>query len=89
MMAASSTVRVSGPQWSSDQESGSTPALLDQPVGRLDARRGRRARPGSRIEPPVSEPIEAYPMPAATAAAEPPLDPPVIRSRFHGLRAGP
>ena len=28
-------------------------------------------------------------MPAATAAAEPPLDPPAIRSMSHGLWTGP
>ena len=28
-------------------------------------------------------------MPAATAAAEPPLDPPAMRSTFHGLWTGP
>ncbi len=28
-------------------------------------------------------------MPAATAAADPPEDPPVEWSRLHGLRAGP
>ena len=31
---------------------------------------------GMRIDPPVSVPIDAHPMPAATAAAEPPLEPP-------------
>ena len=29
-----------------------------------------------RIDPPVSVPIDAHPIPAATAAAEPPLEPP-------------
>ena len=28
-------------------------------------------------------------MPAATAAADPPLDPPGVLSVFHGLRVGP
>ena len=41
---------------------------------------------GSLTEPPVSVPTAALAMPAATAAAEPPLEPPGTRSRSHGLR---
>jgi hypothetical protein len=44
---------------------------------------------GMRIEPPPSEACAAGTIPAATAAAAPPLDPPVVRSRFQGLRHGP
>jgi len=44
---------------------------------------------GVRIEPPPSEPFAAGTIRAATAAAEPPLEPPGVRSRFHGLRVGP
>ena len=44
---------------------------------------------GCRIEPPVSEPSAAGASRAATAAAEPPLDPPGTQARFHGLRVGP
>src|SRR5215510_6019579 len=44
---------------------------------------------GWRIEPPVSDPSESGVMPAATATAEPPLDPPGARSRSQGFRAGP
>src|SRR5579864_857434 len=44
---------------------------------------------GSRIEPPVSVPSEARHSPAATAAADPPEDPPDTRSRSCGLRVGP
>ena len=43
---------------------------------------------GLRIDPPVSEPIAPNRNPAATAAPEPLLEPPVKCSRFHGLRAG-
>ena len=39
-----------------------------------------------RTEPPPSLPIANGPMPAATAAPEPALDPPEVRSMFHGLR---
>ena len=42
-----------------------------------------------RIEPPPSLPCASGSIPAATAAAEPPLDPPGVRSRSHGLRVGP
>jgi hypothetical protein len=38
-----------------------------------------------RIEPPLSVPIEPQPSPAATEAAEPLLDPPLVRPVFQGL----
>ncbi len=44
---------------------------------------------GWRIEPPVSLPNAIGTMPAATAAAEPPDEPPGVRARSHGLRAAP
>src|SRR5436853_3687882 len=44
---------------------------------------------GCRIDPPVSEPSASGVSAAATATAEPPLDPPGIRSRSQGLRLGP
>src|SRR5215472_926193 len=44
---------------------------------------------GMRVEPPPSFAWAAGTMPAATAAAEPPLDPPTERVRSHGLRVGP
>ena len=44
---------------------------------------------GWRIEPPVSVPIDSGAWKAATAAAEPPLQPPGTRSRSHGLAVGP
>ena len=42
-----------------------------------------------RIEPPPSLASASGTMPAATAAAAPPLDPPVLRARSHGLRHAP
>jgi hypothetical protein len=39
-----------------------------------------------RIDPPVSEPIPMKQLPAATAAPEPPEEPPGIRPVSHGLR---
>ena len=43
---------------------------------------------GCRMDPPVSEPRATGAIPAATAAADPPDDPPGTRSRSHGLRVG-
>ncbi len=42
-----------------------------------------------RIDPPPSLAWAIGTMPAATAAAEPPLEPPVECSVFQGLRVGP
>src|SRR5919198_4959716 len=44
---------------------------------------------GCLIEPPVSEPSAHGARPAATAAAEPPEEPPGTRVGSHGLRVGP
>ena len=44
---------------------------------------------GMRIEPPMSLPCATATMPAATAAADPPLEPPGERLRSHGLYVGP
>ena len=44
---------------------------------------------GWRMDPPVSVPSVATAKPAATAAAEPPLEPPGTRSSARGLRTGP
>ena len=44
---------------------------------------------GMRIEPPMSLPCATGTMPAATAAADPPLEPPGDASRSHGLCVGP
>ncbi|OQA14045.1 MAG: hypothetical protein BWY62_01162 [Firmicutes bacterium ADurb.Bin356] len=44
---------------------------------------------GCLIEPPESEPSEHIAMPAATAAAGPPLEPPGTLSRSQGFFTGP
>ena len=44
---------------------------------------------GCLIEPPVSEPSAHGASPPATAAAEPPEEPPGTRVGSHGLRVGP
>src|SRR5687768_14806952 len=44
---------------------------------------------GCLTEPPVSDPSAIGAMPAATAAADPPDEPPGTRARSWGLRVGP
>ncbi len=44
---------------------------------------------GTRTEPLVSEPSARGTKPAATAAPEPPEEPPATRSGAWGLRVGP
>ena len=44
---------------------------------------------GIRSEPPPSLPCATGTRPAATAAAEPPEEPPGVRVVSHGLRVGP
>jgi hypothetical protein len=44
---------------------------------------------GIRIEPPLSDPSAASARPAASAAAEPPLDPPAIRPGASGFGTVP
>jgi hypothetical protein len=44
---------------------------------------------GRRIEADRSVPISKGVIPAASAAAAPPLDPPGVRPRFHGLLVRP
>src|SRR3989442_1015013 len=44
---------------------------------------------GILIEPPPSVACAIGTMPAATAAAEPPLDPPALKARFHGFFVAP
>ena len=86
--AASRTDRAIGPQWSSDGQSGLIPARLTRPkVGFSPTI--PHTDDGQRIEPPVSVPGASATMPAATAAPEPPLDPPGMRVGSCGLRQEP
>lgn len=48
-----------------------------------------QAEAGIRIDPPPSVACAIGAIPQATAAAEPPLEPPALCSRLHGLRVGP
>ena len=87
ILATSATLRAIGPIVSKLGLTGVLAWLGTQPcVGRkpliplIDA--------GNRTDPPVSEPNDPIHIPAATAAPEPPLEPPGIRSVFQGLRQG-
>src|SRR3954453_21606841 len=88
--AASATVRVIGPVCASEAQDG----------GAKPGERGTRPKvgfnpntpqndEGTRIDPTPSVPIAIGPHPAATAAAAPPLDPPLVCAGFHGLRVNP
>jgi hypothetical protein len=48
-----------------------------------------QAEAGMRIDPPPSLACAMGTMPAATAAAAPPEEPPGVRARFQGLRVSP
>ena len=73
---------------SSEADTGCTPRLDTAPyVGRIPDTPQIDA--GSRTEPPVSVPIAARQRSAATAAPEPPLEPPGIRSGAAGLTTAP
>src|SRR5205823_2893930 len=84
----SPSVAAIGPGQSMDGASGITPSMGRRPVvgfspkvPHIDA--------GMRIDPPVSEPSAQGTIPAATAAADPPLEPPVNRATSQGLPVRP
>src|SRR5512146_1953427 len=74
--------------WSSDDANATSPYRLTRPYVGLTPTTPQNAA-GWRTEPPVSEPSAIGTMPAATAAAEPPDEPPGTRSGASGFRAGP
>src|SRR5262245_18737400 len=86
--AVSSTLRPIGP----------STEMTDQPSGRasLATSPGDGRRPttphsaaGMRSEPPVSEPVQTGSMSTASAAAEPPDDPPAFSAGSNGLPVAP
>ena len=82
--AQSFTSFVRGPAWSRDDANATMPYLETLPyVGFSPTTPQHDA--GWRIEPPVSVPTDAAHSPAATLAAEPPLEPPGTRSMSHGF----
>src|SRR5262245_18892468 len=86
--AASPTVRVNGPIWSSDEANARSPYRDTRPYVGLSPTTPQNEA-GWRMEPPVSDPNDSGTHADATAAAEPPLEPPGVRSAAHGLRTGP
>src|ERR1700728_3425559 len=85
--AASATVRAIGPSMLSPARSGRTgPRDIRPRVGLIP--KTPQTLEGIRIEPPPSLPWAAGARPAATEAAAPPLDPPALRDRSHGVLAG-
>ena len=68
----------------SEYAEGTTPRVLTRPYEVLKPTTPQWV-PGMRTEPPSSLPTEPKHNPAATAAADPAEDPPVILSKFHGL----
>src|ERR1700678_1133371 len=88
IVAASRTFPANGPILSSDEAKAMSPYRDTRPhVGSTPTTPQKLA--GCRIDPPVSEPSVATARLAATAAAEPPLEPPGTRSVSTGLRTGP
>src|SRR5215472_14902880 len=87
--AASRTVRVTAPSITPPAHASpiSGPWLTRPRVGLSPT--SPHSLAGIRMEPPPSLACAAATRPAATAAAEPPLDPPVEWPRFQGLRVGP
>ena len=73
---------------SSERQAGTTPAVETSP--RLGFRPTMLFRPaGTRPEPAVSVPSESGTRPAATATADPELDPPGISAGLRALRGTP
>ena len=77
-----------GPAWSREEAKAIMPQRETVPYDGLSPVRPQSAA-GWRIEPPVSVPVTAGARRAATAAAEPPDEPPGTRSVSQGLRTGP
>src|SRR5579863_1143342 len=84
-VAASFTVLVSGPMRSSDDANAIRPYRDTRPYVGISPTTPQKDA-GWRIEPPVSEPRVATAISAATAAADPPEDPPGTRFKSRGFR---
>ncbi len=86
--AASRTVRAIGPFVESPAHP--SPAAGDDVIRPRDGLipTSPQHAAGIRTEPPPSLPCATGCIPAATADADPPLEPPAVCSRFHGFRAG-
>src|SRR5690349_18561113 len=85
---ASSVVSANTETQSSVRQAGTTPAVETRP--RLGFKPTMLFSPaGTRPEPAVSVPSASGTMPAATATAEPELEPPGITAGSNGLRGTP
>src|SRR3954466_15253883 len=87
-MAASSTVRPKTPIWSSDDAKATSPYRLTRPYVGFTPTTPQKAA-GCLTEPPVSDPRAIGVIPAATAAADPPDDPPGTQRTSIGFLVGP
>src|SRR5829696_4164706 len=87
--ALSRTVRLTHP--SVDAPPQPSPACGPREIRPRDGFSPKRPQhdAGMRIEPPPSDAWATATMPAATAAAEPPDEPPAVWSSAHGLWVGP
>ena len=86
--AASATVRESGPKWEMESKTVGRMSMGIRPRLGLRPTRPHQAA-GMRTEPPMSVPSARGTQPAATAAPEPPEDPPGVRLVSQGLRVIP
>src|SRR5512133_2714808 len=84
MLVHAATVCAIGPAWSKVGASGKTPSSGTSPKVGLKPTTAQQAA-GMRIDPPDSVPSAASAKPAASAAAEPPLDPPAVRPGAAGF----
>ena len=73
-----------GPIWSKDEANATKPYLETKPYVGFNPTTPQKAD-GWRIDPPVSLPRAQGTIPAATAAAEPPDEPPGTVFKFHGF----
>src|ERR1700734_1574341 len=92
-MAQSRTVRANGPAWSSEDAKATIPHREQRPYVGFKPTMPQNAA-GWRIEPPVSVPVAPTHRCAATAAADPPEEPPgtsfvCAPGRRHGDTTGP
>ncbi len=86
--AASRTVRVIGPTCPTRSKPPNTARSGTRPNEGFKPYTPQNAA-AMRIEPPPSVPSARGPIPLATAAAAPPLEPPGVRVVSHGLRVTP
>src|SRR5437773_4474554 len=86
--AVSATVRPIGPSTEiTDQPSGRASFATSPGDGRMPTT--PHSAPGMRSEPPVSEPVQIGSMSTASAAAEPPDEPPAFNAGSNGLPVAP